>query len=750
MNILTTRTRVVGTRFSANSVIINQKNFAFYRPSIILPARYFHSSLTTYYANIQGPPQSVDYGKTFDKILIANRGEIAVRVIRTAKKMGIKTVAVYSDADARSLHVEMADEAVNIGPPPSNQSYLNIPNILQAIKSTGAQAVHPGYGFLSENSHFVKALNEAGVEFIGPGESAMADLGDKIQSKIIAKQSGVNTIPGFDGVVKDSSHALQIARSIGYPIMLKASAGGGGKGMRIAWDDQEVLDGFKLASQESLSSFGDNRLLIERYIDNPRHIEIQVIADKFGNVLYFPERECSIQRRNQKVIEEAPSIFLDQLTRKAMGEQAASLARHVGYVSAGTVEFLVDPQRNFYFLEMNTRLQVEHPITEYITGVDLVELMIRIAANQKLPMTQEDIKFHGWAFESRVYAEDPEKYLPSIGRLSKYIEPQSLTDKHEVRCDSGIVEGSEISIYYDPLICKLSTYGETRDDAINTMLKALDSYVIKGVTHNIPLLHEVISNQRFRSGNISTKFLAEEYPGGFKGHVVKDESLHELISISAFVHAKRDLRNWSWIDGNGTSFRDNLNKNAPNKWDLWISFNNNKDIEPINVKVEKTGVNEEFEIIMPNFPRTIISAKWPLETPLINAHLRIDNQENRTLIAQYIDPLPIGFRLQYVGTKFDITVHNQRQHELSQYMIEKPKQDLSKVILSPMPGSVVSLAVQAGDLVAEGTEIAVVEAMKMQNVLRASRASKVKKVNVKPGDAVAADEILVELEDVKQ
>ncbi|CAG8628263.1 25187_t:CDS:10, partial [Cetraspora pellucida] len=715
MNILTARVRAVGTWFSTNSVIINQKNFAFYRPSIVHTTRYFHSSFKTYYANIQGPPQA-----TFDKILIANRGEIAVRVIRTAKKMGIKTVAIYSDADARSLHVEMADEAVHVGPSPSNQSYLNIPNILHAIKSTGAQAVHPGYGFLSENSHFVKSLNEAGIAFIGPGESAMADLGDKIRSKIIAKQSGVNTIPGFDGVVRDT-------QSIGYPIMLKASAGGGGK---------EVVDGFKIASQESLSSFGDNRLLIERYVDNPRHIEIQVLADKFGNVLYFPERECSIQRRNQKVIEEAPSTFLDPATRKAMGEQAASLAKHVGYVSAGTVEFLVDPQRNFYFLEMNTRLQVEHPITEYITGFDLVEQMIRIAADQKLPVTQEDIKFHGWAFESRVYAEDSEKYLPSIGRLSKYIEPQSSTDKHEVRCDSGIVEGSEISIYYDPLICKLSTYGETRDEAISIMLKALDSYVIKGVTHNIPLLREVISSQRFRSGKISTKFLAEEYPGGFKGHALKDESLHELISVSAFVHAKRDLRNWSWIGEKETS-----NKNAPSKWDLWITINKNKDIEPINVKVEKKSMNEEeFEILIPNYPKTIISAKWPLESPLINACLRIDNQESKTLITQYVDPLPIGFRLQYAGTKFDITVHTQRQHELSQYMIEKPKQDLSKVILSPMPGSVVSVAVKVGDVIAEGTEVAVVEAMKMQNILRASRVSKVKKVNVKPGDAVAAEQ----------
>ncbi|KAG0361340.1 hypothetical protein BGZ54_009140, partial [Gamsiella multidivaricata] len=469
--------------------------------------RLFHSSAISRAAaaspsqQLQGHNDYSQYGKTFDKILIANRGEIACRVIRTAKKMGIKTVAIHSDADVNSLHVQLADEAVNVGPAPTSQSYLNIPNIIKAIKDTGAQAVHPGYGFLSENATFVKALDEVGVTFIGPSEDAMAAMGDKIQSKIIAKESKVNIIPGFNGVVRDVDHALEISNEIGYPVMLKASAGGGGKGMRIAWNDEEVLEGYKMAKTESMASFGDDRLLIEKFIDNPRHIEIQIISDKHGNTLYLPERECSIQRRNQKVIEEAPSTHIDEKTRKAMGEQAVMLAKHVKYSSAGTVEFL------------------------YITGMDLVEQMIRVAANQKLIPKQEDIKINGWAIESRVYAEDPEKYLPSIGRLSKYIEPKSTKGQNEVRCDSGIVEGSEISIYYDPMICKLCTHGATREEAIENMKHALDSYVIKGVTHNIPLLREVVSHDRFASGKYSTKFLAEEYPTGFKGHAPNPSSL---------------------------------------------------------------------------------------------------------------------------------------------------------------------------------------------------------------------------------
>ncbi|CAG8581715.1 13382_t:CDS:10 [Ambispora leptoticha] len=737
-----------GTRFAANLLLIQQNHSKYICRSVNSYVRDFHSSLTSLYVNVQQVKQ--DYGKTFDKILIANRGEIAVRVIRTAKKMGIKTVAIYSDADARSLHVRLADEAVNVGPPPTNQSYLHMPAILSAIKNTGAQAVHPGYGFLSENAHFVKALDEIGVAFIGPGEYAMGAMGDKIESKIIARKSGVNVIPGFDGICKNEDHALSIAREIGYPVMLKASAGGGGKGMRIAWNDDQVREGFKLATQESKSSFGDDRLLVEKYVDNPRHIEIQIIADKHGNCVYLPERECSIQRRNQKVIEEAPSTHLDEKTRRAMGEQAVSLAKHVNYSSAGTVEFLVDSKRNFYFLEMNTRLQVEHPITEYITRLDLVEQMIRVAANQKLSFKQEDINMHGWAIESRVYAEDPQKYLPSIGRLSKYIEPVSLTDKNEVRCDSGIVEGSEISIYYDPLICKLSTYGETRDEAIDVMKRALDSYVIKGVTHNIPLLREVIGSKRFQSGKITTKFLAEEYPEGFKGHVLSQQSLFQLASVAALVHAKRDVRNWCWGEGKEALLKGTLSGKAPYIWDLWVKIKTGEgDLHDVPVRIERKHESlqdkDEYLVQTLDQPPTTVFTNWPLESPLIHAHFQTPNK-NEVLTIQYVDPLALGFRLQYMGTKFDITIHTQRQHELSQYMIEKPKADLTKVIIAPMPGSIVSLAVKVGDEVSQGTDLVVVEAMKMQNVLKAARVGKIKKINVKPGDTVAADEVMIEFE----
>ncbi|CAG8612180.1 3370_t:CDS:10 [Ambispora gerdemannii] len=703
------------THFAANLLLIHQSHSKYIRRSVNSYVRGFHYSLANLYANAQ--QTKPDYGKTFDKILIANRGEIAVRVIRTAKKMGIKTVAIYSDADARSLHVRLADEAVNVGPPPTNQSYLHLPAILDAIKSTGAQAVHPGYGFLSENAHFVKALDELGITFIGPGEYAMGAMGDKIESKIIAKKSGVNVIPGFDGICKNEDHAFSIARELGYPVMLKASAGGGGKGMRIAWNDDQIREGFKLATQESKSSFGDDRLLVEKYVDNPRHIEIQIIADKHGNCLYLPERECSIQRRNQKVIEEAPSTHLDETTRQAMGEQAVALAKHVNYSSAGTVEFLVDSQRNFYFLEMNTRLQVEHPITEYITRLDLVEQMIRVAANQKLSFKQEDINFRGWAIESRVYAEDPQKYLPSIGRLSKYIEPVSLTDKNEVRCDSGVIEGSEIS-----------------------------------VTHNIPLLREVIGSERFQSGKITTKFLAEEYPEGFQGHVLNQQSLFHLASVAALVHAKRDVRNWCWGEGKEALLKGTLSGKTPHTWDLWVKVKTGEGgFQNVPVRIERKHKSlqdkDEFLIKTLDQPPTTVFSNWPIESPIINAHFQTPDKTEEVLTVQYIDPLPVGFRLQYKGTKFDITIHTQRQHELSQYMIEKPKADLTKVILAPMPGSVVSLAVKVGDEVNEGAELAIVEAMKMQNVLKAARLGKIKKVNVKPGDAVATDEVIIEFED---
>ncbi|KAJ3242047.1 hypothetical protein HDU78_001540 [Chytriomyces hyalinus] len=676
------------------------------------------------------------YGKTFDKILIANRGEIAVRVIKTAKKMGIKTVAVYSDADANSLHVRLADEAVNIGPAPTSQSYLVVDNIINAVKKSGAQAVHPGYGFLSENSHFVKRLDDEGVVFIGPSSDSMFKMGDKIESKKIAKAAGVHTIPGFQGEVEGLEHAVKIANDIGYPVMVKASAGGGGKGMRIAYNDKECREAFRLSKQEALSSFGDDRMLVEKFIEDPRHIEIQLIGDKHGNTFYLPERECSIQRRNQKVIEEAPSVHIDLATRKAMGEQAVSLAKNVGYFSAGTCEFLVDPKRNFYFLEMNTRLQVEHPITEYITGLDLVELMIRVAAGQKLNLNQKEAaKPKGWAFESRVYAEDPEKYLPSIGRLTKYIEPKALTiSGHDVRCDSGIVEGSEISIYYDPMICKLCTYGETREVARHRMESALDRYVIKGVTHNIPLLRDVISHPRFVSGKISTNFLPHEYPQGFKGAALDDKKKTELFAMAAVVHAKRDARNKTWVQGGGSLA---TSADIPSRWELNVTLPKTGESEHVLLLAEKDG-SWKVSVGGKTVSTTI---DWDVDAPIASG--RVDGED---VVVQYLDPLPVGFRLQYLGTKFDVTVQSPRQHELSKHMKEKPKLDLTSVILSPMPGTVVSVAVKEGDVVAEGAEMGVVEAMKMQNVIRSPRAGKVGKVLVKAGQSVAGDEIMIELE----
>ncbi|KAJ3332907.1 hypothetical protein HDU76_012644 [Blyttiomyces sp. JEL0837] len=674
---------------------------------------------------------TVDYGKTFDKILIANRGEIAVRVIKTAKKMGIKTVAIYSDADAHSLHVRMADEAVNVGPAPTSQSYLNVSNILGAIKQTGAQAVHPGYGFLSENFHFVKQLDEAGVTFIGPNEHAMFAMGDKIESKKIAKAAGVSTIPGFNGVVENADHAVQIANQIGYPVMVKASAGGGGKGMRIAWNDAECKDAFRLSSAEAKSSFGDDRLLVEKFIEDPRHIEIQLIGDQHGNMFYLPERECSIQRRNQKVIEEAPSVHIDAATRKAMGEQAVSLAKNVGYYSAGTCEFLVDPKRNFYFLEMNTRLQVEHPITEYITGLDLVELMIRVAAKQRLNLSQAEVGTpKGWAFESRVYAEDPEKYLPSIGRLSKYIEP--VGPPSEIRCDSGIVEGSEISIYYDPMICKLCTYGETREVARHRMESALDRYVIKGVTHNLPLLRDVISHPRFAAGKLSTKFLPEEYPKGFKGATLEGNKKRNLYAIAAVIHARRDQRNKQWVAGGG-SFAASHSNNVKS-WDFQIGVSSED-----SARVLVTKGKGDTMIVSVDGQTINVDANWVMESPLVEA--TVDGEE---FIAQYLDVLPGGYRLQYLGTKYEVFVRSQAQHNYAKHMKEKPKLDLTSVILSPMPGSVVSVAVKEGDVVAEGSELAVVEAMKMQNVIKAPRVGKIKKINVKAGQSVAGDEVMIE------
>ncbi|GAA5817122.1 hypothetical protein MFLAVUS_010662 [Mucor flavus] len=678
------------------------------------------------------PPST--YKKTFKKLLVANRGEIACRIIKTAKKMGIKTVAVYSDLDANALHVQLADEAVYLGSADASESYLSIERIMSAVHQSGAEAVHPGYGFLSENPTFVKVLEENNVIFVGPKASAIAAMGDKIQSKLIAKESGVNCIPGFDDEVKTVDHATEIANKIGYPVMIKASAGGGGKGMRIAWNDKDLKDGYKLAKQESKSSFGDDRLLIEKYIDNPRHIEVQVLGDNFGNVIYLPERECSIQRRNQKVIEESPSIRVDKETRKKMGEQAIALAKHVGYNSAGTVEFLMDEKKNFYFLEMNTRLQVEHPITEYVTGLDLVEQMLYSASNYPLNLLQKDIKINGWACESRVYAEDPEKYLPSVGRLLTYQEPLAVENK--VRCDSGFIEGSEMHVEYDPLICKLVTHGQSRKEAINLMTQALDEYVIKGVTHNIPLLRAVFAHPRFQDGtHITTHFLAEEYPNGFQTEHLTGESFQQLAAVTGAIWIKRENR-----QGNNVSYLDQ---------DLWVQITDEQTQKTTSTKITvKHNHGDKFEASSDIMEKINFSSEWPCNGLLARSYF--GDQPKKSLVIQYLDPLELGFRIQYHGSKYRIHILESEQYKLSKYIKTKSVEQQSKVVSSPMPGRIISIAVNEGEEVFEGTELVVVEAMKMQNILRTPRIGTIKKIHVQPGNNVKTGQILIEFNEDPQ
>eukprot|EP01027_Heterolobosea_sp_BB2_P013534 GEZU01019518.1.p1 GENE.GEZU01019518.1~~GEZU01019518.1.p1 ORF type:complete len:692 (-),score=254.09 GEZU01019518.1:116-2191(-) len=661
---------------------------------------------------------SANSEKYFDKILIANRGEIACRVMQTCKRLGIKTVAIYSEADAAAKHVRMADEAVCVGPAPSSQSYLNVDAIMKAIKQTGAQAVHPGYGFLSENANFADMLEKNNITFIGPSSYSIRAMGDKIESKKLAKAAGVNTIPGFLGEVNTEDDVVRIANEIGYPVMIKASAGGGGKGMRIAWNDQEAKEGFRLSKKEAAASFGDDRMLIEKFIDNPRHIEIQIIADTHGNTVYLPERECSIQRRNQKVIEEAPSTALDPETRKAMGEQAAALARAVQYKSAGTVEMLVDSKKNFYFLEMNTRLQVEHPITEYITKLDLVEEMLRAASGRPLSVKQSDVKIHGWATEARVYAEDPYRnFLPSIGTLKTYIEPS--TESGEVRVDSGITEGSEISIYYDPMICKLITHGNTRDESIERMKAALDTYVIRGVNHNIPFLRSVLENKRYLSGNISTKFIPEEYPEGFSGFQLNAEQNKQLVASAAVIELMRAQRAYTITGRLPSSI-------VPQHKDLVITVNE-KDHQ---VHVSSDPATGKYTVKVDGEDVTM-SPNWPVGNHIFTASAGQD----KNVIVQVVKTKSNGYTLQFYGTQV-------------QY-IQTPVPavfDASKFVLSPMPGSIVSVNVKPGDKVIIGQEVAVVEAMKMQNVLRATRDGVVKAVFAKQGDTVAVEDKLVEFE----
>eukprot|EP00111_Clytia_hemisphaerica_P000796 TCONS_00002332-protein len=671
---------------------------------------------------------STTNAKPFDKVLIANRGEIACRVMETCRRLGIKTVAVYSEADARSKHVDMADEAVCIGPARSNESYLVIDKVIEACHQTGAQAVHPGYGFLSENYHFYEELEKAGITFVGPNKYALQAMGDKIESKRIGVQAKVNVIPGFDGVVKDPDEAVQLAESIGYPVMLKASAGGGGKGMRIAYNEKEVRSGFVLSSQEAAKSFNDDRLLIEKFVEEPRHIEIQIMADSHGNCVYLNERECSVQRRNQKVVEEAPSPFIDPDTRAAMGQQAVMLAKEVGYNSAGTVEFLVDKHKNFYFLEMNTRLQVEHPITECITGVDLVELMLRSAAGQTLPLEQKDVPLNGWAVECRVYAEDPYKNfgLPSIGLLSNYVEPKQINN---VRCDSGIKEGSEISIYYDSMICKLVTYGKDRASALNTMDKALDSYVIRGLAHNISLLRDICDNPNFRAGTITTGFLPQEYPEGFHGKQLKVQELDELLAGVAFMHLKRDEISRTFLDRP-------ISLKSKESVDLYITVGGEKHLVTglYDTDSIKITVNGDREIVL--------KSNWDYSSLIYEA-----NVNGKDVIFQKHERNGNSYKLQHCGTVFSLDVKTELENQLDEYMLEKPDEGASPMLRTPMPGTVISVDCKVGDKVFEGQEVAVIEAMKLQNSLTMGKGGIVKKIYVSPGQNLNEDDLILELEE---
>jgi len=660
----------------------------------------------------------------FKKILIANRGEIACRVIKTARKMGIKTVAVYSEADKDALHVEMADEAVLIGPPPTAQSYLVMERIVQACKDTGAEAVHPGYGFLSERAAFCQMLDKEGIAFIGPKVKAIDAMGDKITSKKLAKVAGVSTVPGYTEVIKDAKEAVEIALGIGYPVMIKASAGGGGKGMRVAWNDNECRDGFERSTNEARSSFGDERVFIEKYIEEPRHIEIQVLGDSFGNIVYLGERECSLQRRHQKVIEEAPSPFLDEITRRAMGEQAVALARAVDYQSAGTVEFIVDAKRNFYFLEMNTRLQVEHPVTEYITGLDLVEQMIRVAAGEPLSFTQEDVKLKGWAIEARVYAEDPfRNFLPSIGRLVKYMPPQ---ESDVVRVDTGVYEGGEVSMYYDPMIAKLITYGSTRDRAIAHMRDALNEFFIRGVQHNISFLAALMVHTRFMTGRISTNMIAEEYPHGFHATDVPHDDPALLISVAAFVH-RRYMDRAAQTSGQLLGHE----RKVGNDWVVLMGGQH----YPVHVDPAEEG----YDVAYMGETYQVRSA-WQFGYPLFKGTL------NGTDICIQIERRDMIYRLFHWGSQADVMVLSPRVADLQILMPVKAPPDLSKYLLSPMPGLLTKVAVQVGQEVKAGEELAVIEAMKMENVLRADQDATVAKVLAAPGDSLAVDQAILEFE----
>ncbi|WP_379547194.1 biotin carboxylase N-terminal domain-containing protein [Qipengyuania sp. DSG2-2] len=677
----------------------------------------------------------------FKKILIANRGEIACRVIKTARRMGIATVAVYSDADARAPFVKMADEAVHIGPSPAAESYLIADKIIAAAKQTGAEAVHPGYGFLSERTSFAEALAKEGIEFIGPPVNAIAAMGDKIESKKLAKEAGVNVVPGFVGEIEDTDHAVRISEEIGYPVMMKASAGGGGKGMRLAYSEKDVREGFEATKREGLNSFGDDRVFIEKFILNPRHIEIQILGDKHGNILYLNERECSIQRRHQKVVEEAPSPFVTPKMRKAMGEQCVALSEAVGYYSAGTVELIVsgaDPTgESFYFLEMNTRLQVEHPVTEAITGIDLVEQMIRVAAGEKLEMTQGDIGIDGWSIENRVYAEDPYRgFLPSTGRLVEYQPPlEGWTDDGSangrrgvdgVRVDDGVYEGGEVSMFYDPMIAKLVTWGETRDEAADLQIQALDAFRIEGLGHNVDFLSALMQHPRFRSGELTTGFIAEEYPDGFEGAAASDELKRGLAAIGgiiATVDADRARRIDQQLDGA---------LYAPGDWAVRIG-------EREEGSTDYTVVLEEDSITVDGKPVDVSFDYTPGER-MIAVEL-----EGETMTIQ-LAPTNTGYAITTRGRTHYLRILPKRIAHLTKHMIEKVPPDLSKMLICPMPGLLVKLHVAEGEEVQPGQPLATVEAMKMENILRAEKEGTIAAINAAEGESLAVDAVILELE----
>jgi len=662
----------------------------------------------------------------FKRILIANRGEIACRIIKTARRMGIETVAVYSEADRDALHVEMADAAVAIGPPPAAQSYLVIDHIVAACKSSGAEAVHPGYGFLSERAAFADALAAAGIVFIGPNPKAIAAMGDKIESKKAAARAKVSTVPGHLGVIENDEQAIAIAEQIGYPVMIKASAGGGGKGMRIAFAKAEVAENFARARSEAKSSFGDDRVFIEKFITDPRHIEIQVLGDKHGHVIYLGERECSIQRRNQKVIEESPSPLLDDKTRRQMGEQAVALATAVGYDSAGTVEFVAGQDKSFYFLEMNTRLQVEHPVTELVTGIDLVEQMIRVAAGEPLKLKQGDIRLSGWAVESRIYAEDPYRnFAPSIGRLVRYRPPaEGVRDGVTVRNDTGVTEGGEISLYYDPMIAKLVTHASTRLDAIEAQSEALDAFTIEGIRHNIPFLAAIMQHPRWRAGKLSTAFIAEEFRGGFERVAPAGAMAHAIAGVAAAIdHVLGERKRKISGQLNTTLTRERRRA-------IWLG----PDEYQADVEHDGSAIAVTFE----DGARHLLAANWIPGMPVWSGAI------DGTPVAMHVRPIPNGFELAYRGVEVKAFVYTGREARYARLMPVKKLSDTGKAVRCPMPGLVVSLAVGEGQEVKAGETLAVVEAMKMENILRAERDGTIKKIRVKPGDSVAVDAVIME------